>query len=208
MRAGPACTLLSVVLFVFHRPVFVSARRPLDISTDPPLPPLPPPPLPTYFVTNLSDFRQRWREVVQAATDAVIEIAPGSYFPIRKQLVCAKDIHLTIFSSGSGATLDGAHKSRIFKVKGCSLTLRGLSLVNGYAPAALKQECRNPRTGEWEPYSLSGEYTSNEQLKPECVDSVRCASHPGTPTTPIATVPPLHPSGRGCHPRRGWGCFF
>lgn len=250
MVAGPARTLLSAVLFVVHRSVFVSARRALDISTDPtedkalpplpppptslhsdcrnscydakdsycddggygseydrcelgsdcddcgprrylpppPLPPLPPPlpPLPTYFVTNIKDFRKRWREVVQAASDAVIEIAPGSYLPLLSQLVCAKDIHLTVFSSGLGATLDGMNVSRIFKVKGCSLTLRGLSLVNGYAPAGLNQGCRNPRTGVWEPYSpfgeLTGELTANAQFKPECVDSVRCALP--TPTHP------------------------
>lgn len=250
MVAGPARTLLSVVLVVAHRPVFVSARRLLDLSTDPtqdkalppllpptfvldadcrnscrlnanngycddggygseydrcelgtdcddcgprrylpppPLPPLPPPlpPRPTYFVTNNKDFRQRWREVVQAATDAVIEIASGSHFRLSTQLVCAKDIRLTVFSSGHGATLDGMHKSRLFQVRGCSLTLRGLNLVNGMVPAGLKQECRDQTSGEWNTVGNGSIWVNADVTVPACRDNVR-------PVLPMHRAHPDH----------------
>ena len=41
---------------------------------------------------------------------------------------------MTVASSGEGATLDGKRETRLFHLTGgCSLTLRGLTLVNGRA---------------------------------------------------------------------------
>ena len=41
---------------------------------------------------------------------------------------------MTVASSGEGATLDGQGETRLFSLSGgCSLTLRGLTLVNGRA---------------------------------------------------------------------------
>ena len=41
---------------------------------------------------------------------------------------------MTVASSGEGATLDGKRETRLFSLSGgCSLTLRGLTLVNGRA---------------------------------------------------------------------------
>lgn len=161
----------------------------------PPSSSLPPPlpPLPTYFITSLEEFRQSWREALRAATDATIEIAPGSHFEFGKNtpLVCGKDIHLTVFSNGTVSTLDGTHQSRIFRVKGCSLTLRGLSLVNGMAPAGLIEECRNQRTGEWKPAVPYGSFFWNDNACADNADIVRSASvasphHTGR----IITTPP------------------
>ena len=51
------------------------------------------------------------------------------------ELKCDAPIHLTIRSGGAGgATLDGEGRSRIFSLAdGCSLSLEGVSLVNGRA---------------------------------------------------------------------------
>ena len=41
---------------------------------------------------------------------------------------------MTVASSGEGATLDGKGQTRLFRLSGgCSLTLRGLALINGRA---------------------------------------------------------------------------
>ena len=49
-------------------------------------------------------------------------------------LECSVNISLEIRSRGVGATLDGQRRSRLFSLSGgCSLTLRGLTLVNGYS---------------------------------------------------------------------------
>ena len=48
--------------------------------------------------------------------------------------MCGSTIKVTVASSGEGATLDGKRETRLFYLSGgCSLTLRGLTLVNGRA---------------------------------------------------------------------------
>ena len=158
--------LITAALVVSPQLVFAAARRRLDPSPDADDKALPPPS--TYRVSSLREFRQSWKQALEAETDAEFEIPTGSRFSLRAPLVCSKAIRMTVFSNG--ATLDGMRKSQIFKVKGCSLTLRGLSLVNGYAPAGLKQECRD-RDGAWSPFF------GNKQFKPNCVDSVRLARY-------------------------------
>jgi len=111
---------------------------------------------------------------VREETDVVLHIPSGAHFRLARPLICGKDIRLTIFSSGpAGAILDGMSKSQIFQVKGCSLTLRRLSLINGYAPAGLKPACRR-RNGVWTASVTTG--VSGAVLKPECWDSVRASA--------------------------------
>ena len=50
------------------------------------------------------------------------------------QISCSSNIKVTVASSGEGATLDGQEQTVLFYLMyGCSLTLRGLTLVNGRA---------------------------------------------------------------------------
>jgi len=144
-----------------------------------PLPPLPPMAKSVYYrAGKLGELRQHWLRALRDRTDATIEIDSGSHFRLRgKPLICDQDISLTVFSSGAGATLDGMRKLQIFKVQGCSLTLRGLTLVNGCPEAGLKPACRDQRTGRWRPYegwSSSNHFYDRYRLsKPECWDVVR-----------------------------------
>ena len=66
--------------------------------------------------------------------DVNISVAPGAHIKLASELECSSNITVRIVSSGEGATLDGQGRSRLFSLKGgCSLTLRGLALVNGRA---------------------------------------------------------------------------
>jgi len=50
------------------------------------------------------------------------------------RISCNSSITVTVTSSGDGATLDGNGETGLFYLTGrCSLTLRGLTLVNGAA---------------------------------------------------------------------------
>ena len=81
------------------------------------LPPSPPPSPPT------SQSPPSPPEIGRRASEA-----PDSSFK------CSGNITLVLRSSGVGATLDGQGRSRLFSLSGgCSLTLQGLTLVNGYA---------------------------------------------------------------------------
>ena len=143
------------------------------LNLPPPSPPPPMPPTPIYQATTLVELRQHWMRAVREETDVVLHIPSGAHFRLARPLICGKDIRLTIFSSGpAGAILDGMNKSQLFQVKGCSLTLRMLSLINGYAPAGLKPACRG-RNGVWTATADDGELG---ELKPECWDSVRASA--------------------------------
>ena len=139
--------------------------------------PSPPPPTPIYQATTVVELRQHWMRAVREETDVVLHIPSGAHFRLARPLICGKDIRLTIFSSGpAGAILDGMNKSQIFQVKGCSLTLRGLSLINGYAPAGLRAACRG-RNGVWTALvSGSDSGFGHSLVKPECWDSVRAST--------------------------------
>ena len=135
---------------------------------------LPPPPPPArsvrmYRTTTVKELRRGWNRAIADRASATFEIPPGSHFRLRNPLVCNKAILFTVFSRGPGAILDGTNKSQIFTVKGCSLTLRGLALVNGMAPAGLKEQCRDQRTGLWRPYAKE----MAKEFKPACQESVR-----------------------------------
>ena len=160
----------------------------------PPSPPPPPPPTPVYLATTVVELRQLWMQALRDEADAAIEIPPGSIFRLRgRPFICKKDIRLTVFSSGAGATLDGMNESQIFRVHGCSLTLRGLTLVNGFPEAGLKPACRDQRTGEWRPYEGGTSYNwRNVMYKPECMYVVRLArSDPGMPSHPAQSCPSI-----------------
>ena len=54
----------------------------------------------------------------------------------KKSHAASSTIKVTVASSGEGATLDGQEQTGLFELTGgCSLTLRGLTLVNGRAAA-------------------------------------------------------------------------
>ena len=159
----------------------------------PPQPSQPPPPVPAYLATTVVELRQLWMQALRDEADAAIEVPPGSNFRLRgRPLTCRKDIRLTVFSSGAGATLDGMNESQIFRLHGCSLTLRGLTLVNGYPEAGLKAACRDQRTGRWRPYeeSWKSSYWRNSVYKPECMYVVCLVrSDPGMPSHPAQGYP-------------------
>ena len=59
---------------------------------------------------------------------------PRADFKLGSQISCSSSVKVTVASSGEGATLDGQEQTGLFYLSGgCSLTLRGLTLVNGTA---------------------------------------------------------------------------
>uniref|UniRef100_A0A7S3TW75 MAM domain-containing protein n=1 Tax=Emiliania huxleyi TaxID=2903 RepID=A0A7S3TW75_EMIHU len=103
----------------------------------PPSPPFPPsPPLAPGFVATASEAELRSLITEAAASQANVSIylPPSADFKMDSQISCGSDINVTVASSGEGATLDGQEQSGLFYLEGgCSLTLRGLILVNGRA---------------------------------------------------------------------------
>ena len=109
----------------------------------PPLPPLVPlPPLTPDFVAATSEAELR--SLIEGADDDVsVYLAPGTHISLRlgdsydSRIKCTSNIKVTVASSGEGATLDGQggppdRLGGLFSLEGgCSLTLRGLNLVNG-----------------------------------------------------------------------------
>ena len=72
--------------------------------------------------------------IERSSTDISIFLAPNAHIKLRNQIWCTSNIKVTVASSGEGATLDGQGQTRLFYLTdGCSLTLRGLALVNGWA---------------------------------------------------------------------------
>jgi len=69
-----------------------------------------------------------------AATSVSIYLPSRADFKLDSHISCASNINVTVASSGEGATLDGQEQTGLFSLGGgCSLTLRGLTLVNGRA---------------------------------------------------------------------------
>ena len=72
--------------------------------------------------------------VERSSSDISIFLAPNANIKLSNQIWCTSNIKVTIASSGEGETLDGQEQTRLFRLSGgCSLTLRGLTLVNGRA---------------------------------------------------------------------------
>ena len=110
------------------------ATRP---PSPPPLPPAsPPPPLPPLspdFVAAASEGELR-SLIEEAVANISIYLPPSAEFKLGSQIGCGSNIKVTVASSGEGATLDGQEQTGLFSLSGgCSLTLRGLTLVNGRA---------------------------------------------------------------------------
>ena len=103
----------------------------------PPSPPSPPPlPLlsPGFDVAAESEdqLRNLIEEATVTAANVSIYLPPGAEFKLSSQISCTSTIKVTVASSGEGATLDGQEETGLFYLSGgCSLTLRGLTLVNG-----------------------------------------------------------------------------
>ena len=106
-------------------------------ASPPPPPLLPLPPLSSGFDAAASEAELRSLITEAAATplaDVSVYLAPGAHLKLSSQIRCASSINVTVASSSEGATLDGQGQTRLFSLSGgCSLTLRGLTLVNGKA---------------------------------------------------------------------------
>ena len=90
--------------------------------------------------TATADFTLLWRHTScsgarpAAVGDILIFLSPGAHLKLDRQIECRSNFKVTVASSGEGATLDGQGRTGLFYLKyGCSLTLRGLTLVNGRA---------------------------------------------------------------------------
>ena len=73
-------------------------------------------------------------EAAASQADVSIYLPPRADFKLSSQISCSSTVKVTVASSGEGATLDGQEQTGLFYLQGgCSLTLRGLTLVNGRA---------------------------------------------------------------------------
>ena len=90
-------------------------------------------PLSPDFIYAASEDQLR-SLIMDATADISIYLPPRADFKLGSQISCTSDIKVTVASSGEGAMLDGRGKTGFFSLQyGCSLTLRGLILVNGRA---------------------------------------------------------------------------
>ena len=117
--------------------VLLAAEYQIPPPSLPSLPLLPPlPPIAPGYVAAASEdqLRNLIEEATITAADVSIYLPPGAEFKLGSQIRCGSNIKVTVASSGEGATLDGQEQTGLFYlVGGCSLTLRGLTLVNGRA---------------------------------------------------------------------------
>ena len=110
---------------------FILAPLPPSSPSPPSLPPLPP--LSPDFVAAASEAELR-SLIEGASSDISVYLPPSAHLKLSSRISCTSNIKVTVASSGEGATLDGQERTGLFKLEyGCSLTLRGLTLVNGRA---------------------------------------------------------------------------
>ena len=91
------------------------------------------PPLSPGYVAAASEdqLRNLIEEATVTAANVSIYLPPGAEFKLGSQISCTSTIKVTVASSGEGATLDGQELTGLFYLtRGCSLTLRGLTLAN------------------------------------------------------------------------------
>ena len=121
---------------------FTPPSPPPSLPPPPPSSPSPPslPPLPPVFpgfdvaASSEAKLRSLIAEAAASQADVSIYLPPRADFKLGSQISCSSDIKVTVASSGEGATLDGQEQTGLFSLSGgCSLTLRGLTLVNGRA---------------------------------------------------------------------------
>ena len=137
LRATPS-TRVAVVMLVLttlllsevHLQGAPSPRSPPP-STPPSTPPSPSPL--SGLVSASSDLRFLIDEAQNHGSDVTVVLAPGAHLKLSSQIKCTSNIKVTVASSGERATLDGQGQTGLFRLEGCSLTLRGLILVNGKA---------------------------------------------------------------------------
>ena len=78
--------------------------------------------------------RYRACSAISTNNGVSIYLPPGTHLKLSRQIRCISNVKVTVASSGEGSTLDGQGETRLFYLSGgCSLTLRGLNLVNGRA---------------------------------------------------------------------------
>ena len=87
---------------------------------------------PEPSASSEAKLRSLITEAATSQADVSIYLPPRADFKLDSHISCASSIKVTVASSGEGATLDGQGQTGLFSLSGgCSLTLRGLTLVNG-----------------------------------------------------------------------------
>ena len=114
---------------------------PPPLAPSPPRSPprLPPPPLPPLVPGEAvahtpQGIRDEINKAVDQGRNASVFIPPGARLAFSSNVECSGDMHLSVRSSGEGATLDGKKSSNMFYISGgCSLYLEALHFVDGRA---------------------------------------------------------------------------
>ena len=102
---------------------------PLPPPKSPPLPPLNPGEAPAY---SRDDIQDEINSALAQGRNASVYILPGARLAFGIEVTCSGKIHVSVRSSGEGATLDGGNSSKMFYVTGgCSLYLGVLHFVDG-----------------------------------------------------------------------------
>jgi len=119
-----------------ERKSFVVPFAPPPSAPSPPLisPQLSPAPLvPGEAVANTpQDVRDEINKAVDQGRNASVYIPPDVRLAFSSNVECSGDMHLSVRSSGEGATLDGKKSSNMFYLSsGCSLYLEALHFVDG-----------------------------------------------------------------------------
>ncbi|EOD36171.1 hypothetical protein EMIHUDRAFT_226764 [Emiliania huxleyi CCMP1516] len=100
-----------------------------------------------YFVAvahTPQDIQDEINEAVDQGRNATVYVPPGASLAFKSDVECDGNIHLSVRSSGEGATLDGKKNSRMFYIKqGCSLYLEALHFVDGRGVYGGAVEARN-----------------------------------------------------------------
>ena len=113
----------------------VTAVTAITAAAAPPPPPAPPLlPLPSGEVPAYSpqNIQKEIDSAIAEGRNASIYTPPGSHLRFSNHVTCNGKIHLSVRSSGEGATLNGEKRSSMFAIQGgCSLTLEALHFVDG-----------------------------------------------------------------------------
>ena len=110
-----------------------------DVSFSQVAPPLPPPAPPLSplvpgeaLAHTPFDIQDEINKATAENRNASVYVLPGARLAFNSYVECSGDMHLSVRSSGEGATLDGKKSSRMFYISsGCSLYLEALHFVDG-----------------------------------------------------------------------------
>ena len=101
-------------------------------SPPPQLPPLPPLVAGAAPAHTPQDIRDEINKATAENRNASVFIPPGARLAFSSNVECSGDMHLSVRSSGEGATLDGKKSSNMFYISGgCILYLEALHFVDG-----------------------------------------------------------------------------